>query len=57
MDAKSIAALKQGGMSIETGSAQLKTDLAKVGETVVKEWTEKAGAEGKAILDAYKAGK
>ena len=55
MDAKSLATLKQGGMSIELPSAQLKADLAKVGETVVKEWTDKAGAEGKAILDAYKA--
>ncbi len=57
VDAKSIAALKAGGMSIETGSAQLKADLAKVGETVVKEWTEKAGADGQAILDAYKKAK
>jgi TRAP-type C4-dicarboxylate transport system substrate-binding protein len=38
------------------GSAQLKADLAKVGETVIKEWTDKAGADGQAILDAYKAG-
>ena len=44
-------------MTIDAGSAQLKADLAKVGETVVKEWTEKAGAEGQAILDAYKAAK
>ncbi|MDR3003337.1 MAG: TRAP transporter substrate-binding protein [Acidovorax sp.] len=55
VDAKSQATLKQGGMSVELPSPQLKADLAKLGETVVKEWTEKAGAEGKAVLDAYKA--
>jgi len=44
-------------MSVEQPSAQLKAELAKVGETVVKEWTEKAGADGKAVLDAFKAAK
>ena len=57
VDARSIATLKQGGMHVEQPSAQLKTDLSKIGETVVKEWTEKAGAEGKAILDSYKGAK
>ena len=57
VDARSIAALKAGGMTVDPGSAQLKADLGKVGETVIKEWTDKAGAEGKAILDAYKAHK
>lgn len=57
VDARSIATLKAGGMSVEEPSAQLKADLAKVGDVVIKEWIEKAGAEGKAILDAYKAAK
>ncbi len=57
VDARSIATLKAGGMSVEEPSAQLKADLAKVGDVVIKEWTEKAGAEGKAVLDAYKASK
>jgi len=57
VDARSIAALKQGGMTVEQPSAQLKADLAKVGDTVLKEWTEKAGADGKTILDAFKASK
>jgi TRAP-type C4-dicarboxylate transport system substrate-binding protein len=55
VDAQSIARLKAGGMSVEPGSAQLKADLARVGETVVREWLDKAGAEGQAVLDAYKA--
>ena len=57
VDARSLAALKAGGMSVEQPSAQLKADLAKVGETVLQEWTEKAGADGKAVLDAYRAAK
>ena len=57
VDARSIAALKAGGMSVEEPSAQLKADLAKVGETVIKEWLDKAGDEGKAVLDAFKAAK
>ena len=57
VDARALETLKQGGMSVEQPSAQLKAELAKVGETVVKEWTEKAGADGKAVLDAFKAAK
>lgn len=57
VDDQSIAKLKAGGMTVEPGSTQLKADLAKVGETVLKEWLEKAGAEGQAVMDAYKAAK
>jgi len=46
--------LKQNGMTIHTPSAQLKTDMKKVGETMQKEWVEKAGPEGQSIIDAYK---
>jgi hypothetical protein len=28
--------------------------LAKVGETMLKEWADKAGADGKAMLDAFR---
>lgn len=45
--------LKQNGMTIHTPSAQLKADMKKVGDTMLKEWLEKAGAEGKALVDAY----
>ncbi|MHA3901994.1 TRAP transporter substrate-binding protein [Castellaniella sp. WN] len=55
VDADSIAKLKAGGMEIVEPSAQLKADLSKVGETVIQEWTAKAGDEGKQILDAYRA--
>jgi TRAP-type C4-dicarboxylate transport system substrate-binding protein len=46
--------LKKNGMTIYPPSAQLKSDMKKVGETMQKEWVEKAGPEGQAIIDAYK---
>ncbi|WP_299512547.1 TRAP transporter substrate-binding protein [uncultured Limnohabitans sp.] len=49
-----IAVLKAKGMTIEAPSAQLKADMQKVGETMVKEWLAKAGPEGQAMLDAFR---
>jgi TRAP-type C4-dicarboxylate transport system substrate-binding protein len=46
--------LKANGMTIAPPSAQLKADLQKVGETMVKEWLDKAGPEGQAMLDAFR---
>lgn len=57
VDARSIEALKAGGMVVQAPSEQLKADLAKVGEIVIKEWLEKAGSDGKAVLDAFQAAK
>ena len=51
---ESLDALRKNGMSIIEPSAQLKADMQKVGETMLKEWLEKAGAEGKALVDAYR---
>jgi TRAP-type transport system periplasmic protein len=45
--------LKGFGVQVLPPSPQLKADLKKVGETMLKEWLEKAGPEGKALLDAY----
>ena len=41
-------------MNIVAPSAQLTADLKKVGDTMLKEWLEKAGPEGQAVVDAYK---
>ena len=49
--------LKQNGMTVYPPSAQLKSDMQKVGETMLKEWLDKAGPEGKAVVDAYRAAK
>lgn len=53
--AQSIEKLKAEGMQVLEPSPQLKSDLAKVGETMQAEWLKKAGEPGKALLDAYKA--
>ena len=49
-----LATLKANGMAVEPPSAALKADLQKVGETMLKEWLEKAGPEGQAMLAAYR---
>ena len=49
-----LATLKANGMAVEPPSAALKADLQKVGETMLKEWLDKAGPEGKALIDAYR---
>jgi len=49
-----LAKLKAEGMEVLPPSAQLKADLAKVGDTMLKEWLDKAGPEGKALIDAYR---
>jgi TRAP-type C4-dicarboxylate transport system substrate-binding protein len=45
--------LRANGMQILPPSAQLKADMKKVGDVMVKEWLEKAGAEGKQLVDAF----
>ena len=49
----SLDKLKANGMNIVAPSAQLKADMKKVGDVMLKEWLEKAGPEGKALIDAY----
>nr|MBP6252024.1 TRAP transporter substrate-binding protein [Rubrivivax sp.] len=46
--------LRAGGMQILPPSPALKADLQKVGETMLKEWLDKAGPEGQALVDAYR---
>jgi TRAP-type C4-dicarboxylate transport system substrate-binding protein len=46
--------LKKNGMNVAPPSPQLKSDLGKVGETMLKEWLDKAGSEGKAVVDAFR---
>jgi TRAP-type C4-dicarboxylate transport system substrate-binding protein len=53
VNVESIEKLKANGMNIIVPSAQLKTDMKKVGDTMLKEWLEKSGPEGKAVVDAF----
>jgi TRAP-type transport system periplasmic protein len=46
--------LKANGMQILQPSAQLKADLKKVGDEMLKEWLQKAGPEGQQLVDAYR---
>lgn len=46
--------LKAKGMNISKPSPQLTADLKKIGEQMVGDWLKKSGAEGKAVVDAYK---
>ena len=51
---ESLEKLKAGGMQILPPTPQLKDDMKKVGDTMIKEWVDKAGAEGKQLVDAFK---
>lgn len=46
--------LKQNGMRVIEPSDELKKGLADVGSKLTEDWSKKAGADGAAILDAYK---
>jgi TRAP-type C4-dicarboxylate transport system substrate-binding protein len=47
--------LKAGGMTVGPAGDSLVGELKAIGETMTAEWLEAAGADGKAITDAYKA--
>jgi len=46
--------LAANGMVVEGPSAKLKADFQQIGATMTEEWLAKAGASGKAVIDAYK---
>jgi TRAP-type transport system periplasmic protein len=50
----SLETLKKNGMQIQAPSAQLSTDMKKIGDTLLQEWLKNAGDEGKALVDAYR---
>ena len=52
---ESLDKLKAGGMQILPPPAALKADMKKVGEVMLKEWLDKAGPDGKAMVDAFSA--
>ena len=53
VNVESLEKLKAGGMQVLPPSATLKADMKKVGDTMLKEWLEKAGPEGKQMIDAF----
>src|SRR3954471_8213224 len=46
--------LKAKGMTVEPPSPALKAGFQKIGEQLTADWLKKAGAEGQALIDAYK---
>ena len=54
VNAETLDKLKINGMNIIQPSAQLKGDMMKVGDVMLKEWIEKAGPEGQQLVDAYR---
>ena len=49
------ATLGQRGMRVLQPSARLLEDLTRVGRTMADEWVQRAGEDGKKLLDAYRA--
>ena len=46
--------LVKNGMKVEAGSEQLRADFKKIGLTMIADWTTQTGAEGQAIIDAFR---
>ena len=46
--------MAKNGMNVAVPSAQLKSDFRKIGDTMTAEWMNNAGADGKAVVDAYR---
>ncbi len=49
-----VEPLAKNGMTVGPPPAQLNTVLKKIGDTITADWIKSAGADGQAIVDAYK---
>jgi TRAP-type C4-dicarboxylate transport system substrate-binding protein len=49
-----LGELRKNYMNVAPPSAQLKADFQKIGATMTEEWLKSAGADGKAIIDAFR---
>ncbi len=47
--------LAENGMEVGPPGDQLKNDFIGIGDTMTQEWLERAGDEGKAVVDSYKS--
>jgi TRAP-type transport system periplasmic protein len=54
VNTKTLETLKANGMQVLPPSPALKAELKKVGDTMLKEWIDKAGPEGQAIVDNFR---
>ncbi len=46
--------LRKNGMTVVPPPAPLRSDMQKVGDTMLQEWLQKAGPEGRSLVDTYK---
>jgi TRAP-type C4-dicarboxylate transport system substrate-binding protein len=54
INTETLDKLKANGMNIVAPSAQLKADMKKVGDTMLTEWLDKAGPDGRTLVDAFR---
>lgn len=54
VDTDSIKVLSANGMTVAQPSDSVKKALLAIGETMTTEWLASAGADGKAVIDAYR---
>ena len=52
--AESLTTLRNNKMTVYEPNAAFKAELTKLGETMLKEWLEKAKDDGQAIINAYR---
>lgn len=50
----SLDTLRKNGLTVHKPSTQLASDMKKAGDTMLAEWIKNAGAEGQAVVDAYR---
>ena len=53
-NSETLDKLRAAGMQILPPSPTLKAEMKKIGDTMLSEWLEKTGAEGKQLVDAYR---
>ncbi len=53
-DGEYLKELAAKGMTVDRSSTRLKTELKAIGERMTAEWLKQAGAEGQAVIDAYR---
>ncbi len=51
---ESLATLRSNKMTVYEPNASFKAELTKMGDTMLAEWLQKAGADGQAIINAYR---
>jgi TRAP-type C4-dicarboxylate transport system substrate-binding protein len=49
-----LETLAKNGMKVQKPNAKFSGELTGLGKTITDDWVKKAGADGQAILDAYR---